>query len=76
MEPHDIKRILESELPNAQVTVSGDGRHFEATIISSAFEGLSLIERQRRVYQALGNKFQTGEIHALSIKAKTPEEIN
>ena len=39
-----------------------------------AFEGLSLIARQRRVYQALGNNIQTGEIHALSIKAKTPQE--
>lgn len=74
MEPSTIKQILASQLPDATVAVEGDGRHFQATIISSAFEGLSLIERQRKVYSALGDKIQTGEIHALSIKAKTPQE--
>lgn len=76
MDTDSIKQLIESHIPDAQVTVEGDGRHFEATIISTEFEGLSLIARQRRVYQAVGNAIQTGEIHALSIKAKTPQETN
>ena len=75
METETIQQLLESHMPDAVVTVQGDGRHFEATIISSLFEGMSLISRQRTVYAALGNKIQNGEIHALSIKAKTPQEI-
>ena len=73
METETIQHLLESHIPGAIVTVQGDGRHFEATIISAVFEGMSLISRQRHVYQALGDKIQTGEIHALSIKAKTPQ---
>lgn len=75
METETIQHLLESHMPEAIVTVQGDGRHFEATIISPLFEGMSLISRQRYVYAALGNKIQNGEIHALSIKAKTPQEI-
>lgn len=74
MDTTTIEQLLASKLPDATVTVSGDGTHFEALVISATFEGLSLIERQRKVYQALGDKIQTGEIHALSIKAKTPKE--
>lgn len=75
MDTETIKQLLESNLSNASVEVTGDGRHFEATVISAAFEGMSLITRQRTVYQALGDKIQSGEIHALSIKAKTPQEM-
>jgi BolA protein len=48
--------------------------HFNVTIIADAFAGKSLIERHRLVYNALGDMMQT-DIHALSIKAYTPEEL-
>jgi BolA protein len=48
--------------------------HFNATIIADAFTGKSLIERHRQVYEALGDMMQT-DIHALSIKAYTPDEL-
>jgi len=46
--------------------------HFEVHITASAFAGKSLLERHRLVYEALGDMMQT-DIHALSIKASTPE---
>lgn len=52
--------------------VTGGG-HFQVTIVSAAFEGKRLIERHRMVYEAVGNAMQN-EIHALGIKALTPEE--
>ena len=51
----------------------GGGGHFRVTIVSSAFEGQSLIQRHRMVYDALGDMMQT-DIHALSIEARTPAE--
>lgn len=47
--------------------------HFNVVIVSSAFEGLSRVERQRRVNAALKDQFDAG-LHALSIKAITPGE--
>ena len=51
-----------------------DGRgHFSVEVVSEAFAGLSSLARHRRVYDALGTLMQT-DIHALSIRAKTPAE--
>ena len=54
--------------------LSGDGRHWQATIVSSAFEGLRLIQRHQRVYATLGQRMHTDEVHALSMKTLTPAE--
>ncbi len=51
-----------------------DGRgHFAVNIVSDAFAGLAPLARHRRVYAALGEMMQT-DIHALSIRARTPPE--
>ena len=51
------------------------GGHFTVYIVSEAFHGLSLIKRHRLVYQAAA-ELLPGSIHALSIHAKTPDELN
>lgn len=51
------------------------GGHFTVYIVSEAFHGLSLIKRHRLVYQAAAGLLP-GAIHALSIHAKTPDELN
>ena len=50
-----------------------DGQHFEALIVSPAFQGKMLVARQQMVYKTLGDKMRA-EIHALSMKTLTPEE--
>ncbi len=51
-----------------------DGRgHFALEIVSEAFAGLAPLARHRRVYQAMGDMMQT-DIHALSIRTRTPAE--
>ena len=50
------------------------GSHFEVVVISKAFEGLATLARHRLVYQAVGDAM-TQDIHALSIKAFTPNEV-
>jgi acid stress-induced BolA-like protein IbaG/YrbA len=74
MQPDDIKKMIESNMPDSVVTVVGDGRHFEAVVVSALFEGMSLLARQRHVFSTLGDNIHNGNIHALSIKAKTPNE--
>jgi len=51
----------------------GGQTHYRLTLASSAFDGLSRIERQRLVYHALREEFETG-LHALSLDLKTPAE--
>ncbi len=73
MNEHEIKQRIEAGLPESQVEVSGDGRHFEAVVVSPAFAGRSMLEQHRMVYASLGDSFQSEALHALSVKTYTPE---
>ncbi|HYB50283.1 MAG TPA: BolA/IbaG family iron-sulfur metabolism protein [Burkholderiaceae bacterium] len=68
-----IRQAIARALPCERVEVAGDGHHFEAFIVSAAFEGRSRIERHRLVYAALGDRMRQ-EIHALSMRTLTPGE--
>jgi acid stress-induced BolA-like protein IbaG/YrbA len=71
--PDEVKRYIEQGLACEQVEVDGDGRHFQALIVSSAFEGRSRVQRHQLVYAALGERMRE-EVHALSMKTLTPAE--
>ena len=71
MQPEDVKQMIEAGMTDADVRVSGDGSHFDAIVISNQFEGKSLIQQQRMVYDTLGDKITSGALHALSIKSYT-----
>src|ERR1700750_2620071 len=47
--------------------------HFHVRLVSAAFDGVSRVERQRRVYAALKGEL-AGPVHALSLAALTPGE--
>lgn len=69
MKASDIKQMIEAGLPDASAEVMGDdGQHFDAIVICPAFAGKSLIEQHRMVKATLGDKFSSGELHALSLK--------
>ena len=53
----------------------GEQTHFRLIVVSSAFENLSGVERQRKVYGLLKEEFSAG-LHALAMRALTPEEAN
>jgi len=72
--PNDIERYIADGLDCEIVEVSGDGRHFEALVVSAAFEGKSRIARHQQVYRALGDRMRQ-EIHALSMRTLTPTEF-
>jgi len=71
--PQSIKSGIEAGLACERVEVLGDGQHFQAVIVSTAFEGKSRVQRHQLVYKALGDRMRE-EIHALSMQTLTPEE--
>ena len=73
MDPNLIKQYIEQGLECDHVEVHGDGRHFEAVIVSPLFRGKSKVQQHQLVYAALGERMRE-DIHALSMKTLTPEE--
>jgi acid stress-induced BolA-like protein IbaG/YrbA len=72
--PEDVRRYIAQGLECSHLEVEGDGQHFNAVIVSAAFEGKRLVQRHQLVYAALGERMKQ-EIHALSFKALTPSEF-
>jgi len=70
-----IRQAIGQALPCEHIRVEGDGHHFEALIVSAAFEGRSRVERHRLVYAALGDRMRQ-EIHALSMRTLAPREFD
>jgi acid stress-induced BolA-like protein IbaG/YrbA len=73
--PELVKEYIAAGLECTHLEVEGDGQHFNAVIVSPAFEGKRLIQRHQLVYAALGDRMRE-EIHALSMKTQTPQEFN
>ena len=74
MTADQLQQLIAAGLPCEHLEVEGDGRHWYATIVSAEFEGQRTLQRQRRVSATLGNRMQTDEVHALSMKTFTPAE--
>lgn len=74
MTAEELQSLITAGLPCDHISVEGDGRHWFATIVSSAFEGMRPIARHQRVYATLGERMKTDEVHALSMKTLTPAE--
>lgn len=71
--PESIEDNIRQGMNTAYLNVDGDGRHFEAVVVSEEFEGMNRIQRHQRVYKTLGDRMRE-EVHALSIKTYTPQE--
>jgi acid stress-induced BolA-like protein IbaG/YrbA len=70
--PDNVRDYIRQGLDCEYIHVEGDGRHFEAVIVSKAFEGKGLLQQHKLVYQVLGDRME--KIHALSMKTFTPEQ--
>lgn len=76
MKPEAITERIRAALPDAVVELTdltGTEDHWQATVISAAFRGKSLIERHRMVMAALAAEMK-GPIHALTLHVKAPDE--
>ncbi len=74
LDPKLIESWIAAGLPCEHLQVSGDGHHFEALIVSASFAGRNRVQRQQLVNRILQQHFDSGELHALSMKTQTPEE--
>lgn len=74
MTAEQLQTLIGAGLRCEHIELTGDGRHWYATIVSSEFEGKRAIQRHQRVYATLGQKMHTDEVHALSMKTYTPSE--
>ena len=75
MEASEIERLIKESIPDAQVTIEdlrGDGDHYAAMVVSSAFAGKTRVQQHQMVYQALQGRMG-GQLHALALQTSTPE---
>jgi acid stress-induced BolA-like protein IbaG/YrbA len=73
MQASELQELIKDGIPGAEVTVRGDGDHFDAVVVSGKFSGLSMVQQHQLVYGTLGGRMG-GEIHALALKTYTPDE--
>ncbi|MCD6662653.1 MAG: BolA/IbaG family iron-sulfur metabolism protein [Comamonas sp.] len=74
MTADDIRQLIAEHLACEHLVVDGDGHHWYAVIVSTAFEGQRQIQRHQRVYAAVREHMQSEALHALSMKTFTPAE--
>ena len=74
--PDQVQSMVKAGLPDAQVQIqdlTGGGDHYQVTVISSQFEGRSLVQQHQLVYSTVSKAMSSEAIHALSLKTYTPE---
>ena len=75
MTPEKIQQLIADRMPDAEVEVSGGEGKYVANVTSDAFEGLGQLKRHKLVYACVNDEIVSGELHALTIIAKTPAEL-
>jgi stress-induced morphogen len=71
IQPDEINALVQAAIPDAEVSAedfTGTGDHFQVTVISSVFQGKTLIDQHRLVQQALKAALDDGRLHAVQIK--------
>ena len=71
----EVEAIVQAAMPEAQIDVSGEECSFTLSIISAGFEGQNLMQRQKGVLALFEQQLKSGQLHALTIKAYTPEQF-
>ena len=75
MAASEIERLIRNEFPDAEVTIEdlrGDGDHYAAYVVSSAFIGKTRVQQHQMVYGALQGRMG-GELHALALQTSVPK---
>jgi stress-induced morphogen len=70
----EIEALIRAALPDAEVKITdlaGDGDHYAAHVVSTAFAGKSRVAQHQLVYRALGGRMG-GELHALQLTTAVP----
>ena len=70
----EVESRLEDAFEGAEIVVAGEGNRCEVRVVSTAFADLGRVKRQQAVYAVIGDLIAAGTIHAVTIKALTPDE--
>ncbi len=71
MTPEQLKSRLQSTYPDSEIEVvdlTGTEDHYQVSITSQTFQGLSRIQQHKHVMAVFDNELKSGEVHALTIK--------
>jgi acid stress-induced BolA-like protein IbaG/YrbA len=74
MTPEILHGLLQAAFPAADIATSGQAGKFDVRLVDAQFEGKRPVARQQSVYAPLNSYIASGEIHAVTIRALTPEE--
>ncbi len=74
MDAQEIEAKLREAIELEDIKVKTDGSHVEVTAVSNAFSELSRVKQQQLIYAPLNDAIADGSIHAVTIKAYTPEQ--
>lgn len=74
MTPETIAELIRAHFPDAAIDVTGGEGKFEATVVDAAFADASAVRRHQMVYACVRAEIADGSLHALSIRAQTPDE--
>lgn len=72
MDQHQVKALIQSALPDAEIQIGGEGCSLTATVISQAFVGLTRVKQHRLVMDSVRALLDSGELHALALNTQTP----
>lgn len=70
----EIVKAVQQRMPDARVEASVDGNRALITVVSDRFAGMSRVKKQQAVYACIDHLIKDGTLHAVSIRALTPEE--
>ena len=76
MDARDIESLIREALPDARIEIkdlAGDGDHYAATVVSSAFKGKTRVQQHQMVYSALQGRMG-GVLHALALTTTAPQD--
>lgn len=69
-----VVELIKAGMADAEVVVTGDGYKYQTEVVSAAFDGMSKLKRHQAVYATVNAAITSGELHALTITALTPDE--
>jgi acid stress-induced BolA-like protein IbaG/YrbA len=75
MNENDLITRIKAIYPDAEISVAGENCSFEVNVTSPAFAEMKSLQRQRSILTLFNSEIASGELHALTVKAKTPEEL-
>ncbi len=75
MDKEEIFKRITGLYPDSEIEATGSDCSFEVLVVSATFEGMRALKRQQSILGLFSPELKTGKLHALAIKAKTPEEL-